>query len=116
MARRRLIETTKKKQEKKCFTFVIPASWIMSGEVEVQASSLEKAIEIANEASFEEYHAEFVGDSFEINEDVESYDVNKQAIELCKIEATNKIDLPLLIGSLKYPVAQKYLEEKIKGV
>ena len=43
----------------------------------------------------------------------------KQALDelsdlLMKIDDTKKKDLPLLIGTLKHPVAEKYLEQKIK--
>jgi hypothetical protein len=111
------MKDTTEKSSKKLFKFIIPASWQVAGEAKVMASSLEKAIEIAaGSLSLDSFDANYVDDSFEINEDcIEEYPENQLAVELCKIENTSTKDLPLLIGSLKQSEAIKYLEEKISG-
>jgi hypothetical protein len=100
----------------KKFKFIIPASWTVSGDIKVFATSLEDAIHQANEADLSEFNSDYVDGSFDIDEDVvKQYLVNKVAEELCTVEDTPEKDLPLLIGSLETNKARKYLEEKIKG-
>lgn len=58
----------KQKQRNKLKRYVIPVQWMMSDEFEVEAYSLEEAIEIAKQMPLT--RGEYVDDSFEINEDL----------------------------------------------
>jgi hypothetical protein len=61
----RMITKKKNDQLKK---YIIPVQWMVSDEIEVEAYSLEEAIEIAKRMPLT--RGEYVDDSFEINEDL----------------------------------------------
>lgn len=80
----------------------------------IKATSLEEAVELAKEGELPE--ASYIDGSFEVGEDfMECYAINKISIEKCKVDATPKKDLPLLIGTLETKAGEKYLEKKIRG-
>ena len=58
----------KQKQRNKLKRYVIPVQWMMSDDIEVEAYSLEEAIEIVKRMPLT--RGEYVDDSFEINEDL----------------------------------------------
>lgn len=52
-------------------TFKIPVEWVLYGEVEIQAKSIEEAIEIAREdKSISLPDGEYLSDSWRVNEDM----------------------------------------------
>jgi hypothetical protein len=57
-----------KKKSNQLKKYIIPVQWMMSDEFEVEAYSLEEAIEIAKRMPLT--RGEYVDDSFEINEDL----------------------------------------------
>lgn len=99
----------------KKYTFSIPVLWEVSSFVEVKASSLEEACEIAQDADLPEAtEVSYIDGSFEVNYDVAEY-YNEDVLETIKVDRTPKKNLPLLIGQLKHDMAKKRFEERLKN-
>ena len=57
--------------------FVIPVQWIMFADVEIEADSLNEAIDIVNLQYPELPEGEYVDDSFEVNKEL-VYEMNNE--------------------------------------
>ena len=94
--------------------FLIPVTWMEAGLEEVEADSLEEAVQKAREASLPD--GEYVDGSFEVNYDcIDAYEENIIAKICCNIDDTPTSDLPLLIGTFKSKAANQYLEERMRN-
>lgn len=94
------------------YSFQIPVHWEVSGSMEVQATSLEQACELAMDCS-ELPSGCYVDSSFEVNEDVAPL-INEPTLEIIKVDQASLEDLPLLVGQLKTRRASDRLEQRLK--
>jgi len=85
---------------------------MVSDDLHIRATSLTEALQTAERMPLPKGY--YVDDSFSINHDCLP-DVNAPVLEMVKIEATPRIKLPLLIGTIETKEAQAYLEDKLKG-
>lgn len=103
------------KTMKKTYTFIIPVVWYgkrgESGKlIAVRASSLKEAKTLALSP---EVHG-VTGASVKEDINLNTINLNKDVLEMMKVDKTKPKNLPLLIGTLKTKQGTDRLEERIK--
>ena len=94
------------------YKFNIPVCWEVSSEIEIEAASMEEAIQKAHDADLP-VGSSYVDGSFEVDMDVAEY-LNRDIEEAIKVDNTPYENLPLLIDTLKWDKAKNRLNERLK--
>ena len=87
---------------------------MVAANIEIQASSLNEAIQLAYDASLPD-DGDYTDGSFEVNAECAEYE-NEHLEEIIKIDNAEIKDYPLLLNSLKTKAGKDYLEKKLKEI
>lgn len=98
--------------KKKAYKFTIPVSWNVSSEIEIEATSLDGALEQALYCDLPE-ESNYIDGSFEVNTDCVE-EMNLETLEMMKIDETPYENLPLLIDTLTTEKGKERLNKYLK--
>ena len=99
------------------YEFKIPVEWAMYGLQVVKADSLEEAIRMTKEDDLPLPEGDYLDGSFQVTDnpdDPVTQELNKEVLEVIRVNETERKKLPLLIESLESKGAKTRLEERLK--